>query len=55
MLYEVITQCELTWEQPADNRRQFESVLGNLDPATDLIVLPEMFTTGFSMNRNNFV
>jgi len=45
-----LIQCELAWEQPADNRRQFESVLGNLDPATDLIVLPEMFTTGFSMN-----
>ncbi len=45
-----LIQCELAWEQPADNRRQFESVLGNLDSATDLIVLPEMFTTGFSMN-----
>ena len=45
-----LIQCELTWEQPADNRRQIEALIGQLNGPTDLIVLPEMFTTGFSMN-----
>jgi omega-amidase len=45
-----LIQCELAWEQPADNRRQIGALIDNLDGGTDLIVLPEMFTTGFSMN-----
>lgn len=45
-----LIQCELAWEQPQDNRRHIEAILDRLDHATDLIVLPEMFTTGFSMN-----
>lgn len=43
-------QCELAWEQPADNRRHIGEIIAALDDAGDLIVLPEMFTTGFSMN-----
>jgi len=45
-----LLQCELAWEAPADNRRQFAELIDSAAPATDLIVLPEMFTTGFSMN-----
>ena len=45
-----LVQCELLWEQPADNRRQIGDMLEELPATTDLIVLPEMFTTGFSMN-----
>ena len=45
-----LIQCELAWEQPADNRRQFEDLLAHADTNSDVIVLPEMFTTGFSMN-----
>ncbi len=45
-----LIQCKLAWEQPEDNRRQFGDIIGDLDSPTDLIVLPEMFTTGFSMN-----
>ncbi|MCB1680081.1 MAG: amidohydrolase [Halioglobus sp.] len=43
-------QCELAWEQPADNRRQFGDMIAAMAQPTDLVVLPEMFTTGFSMN-----
>lgn len=43
-------QIELAWERPEDNRRQFTEIIDALPEATDLIVLPEMFTTGFSMN-----
>ena len=45
-----LVQQQLAWEQPADNRRQFEELLQTAAPATDLVLLPEMFTTGFSMN-----
>ncbi len=45
-----LLQCELAWEQPEDNRRQIGALIEQLDTPTDLIVLPEMFTTGFSMN-----
>lgn len=45
-----LVQCQLAWENPADNRRQFEALLREDDTDSDLIVLPEMFTTGFSMN-----
>jgi omega-amidase len=45
-----LVQQELAWESPADNRQQFEELLAAEAPATDLILLPEMFTTGFSMN-----
>lgn len=45
-----LIQCELAWEQPEDNRRQIGAIIDGLNSRTDLIVLPEMFTTGFSMN-----
>ncbi len=45
-----LVQCELAWEKPEDNRAQFGELLETLSEDTDLIVLPEMFTTGFSMN-----
>ena len=45
-----LIQCELAWEQPQDNRRQIGDIIDQLEDDTDLIVLPEMFTTGFSMN-----
>lgn len=45
-----LVQCELSWEAPQDNRRQFSEIMDRINGPTDLIVLPEMFTTGFSMN-----
>lgn len=47
-----ITICQqpLVWEDRATNRNFWESKLQPLKETTDLVVLPEMFTTGFSMN-----
>jgi len=45
-----IVQTELIWENPEANFKRFEKLLKPLSGQTDLIVLPEMFTTGFSMN-----
>lgn len=44
-----LIQTVLSWESPAKNFLRLEGVLQKLE-ATDLIVLPEMFTTGFTMN-----
>lgn len=45
-----ILQCELAWEDPAANLAFFDNRLEQSIEQTDLVVLPEMFTTGFSMN-----
>ncbi len=45
-----LIQAELIWEDPEANRKQFEHKIGGLEDHPDLIVLPEMFTTGFTMN-----
>jgi predicted amidohydrolase len=43
-------QTELTWENPKANKAHFEKKLTECPEDADLIILPEMFTTGFSMN-----
>lgn len=46
-----LVQCDLRWEDPDANCRMLEESLGDLGADdTDLIVLPEMFPTGFTMN-----
>lgn len=45
-----IVQADLYWHDPVRNREHFTAVIEVLKEATDLIVLPEMFTTGFSMD-----
>ncbi len=42
-------QCMLHWEDAQANREQLTDRLAALKGSTDLIVLPEMFSTGFSM------
>ena len=45
-----IIQFDIKWEDKQANFRLIEDLLSALDSATDLVILPEMFTTGFSMN-----
>ena len=45
-----LVQTELQWESPADNRAHFERLIRAQAALGDVVVLPEMFTTGFSMN-----
>lgn len=44
-----LLQQPLAWADAAANRAHFESQLLPLAGSTDLVVLPETFTTGFSM------
>lgn len=45
-----IIQSSLFWENPKANRNNFEEKINAIAEAIDLIVLPEMFTSGFTMN-----
>lgn len=45
-----IIQSELHWEDAAANRQMFSEKMKAIDEEIDLIILPEMFSTGFSMN-----
>jgi predicted amidohydrolase len=45
-----LIQAELVWEDPQTNLNRFRSRIEQVQDGTHLIVLPEMFTTGFSMN-----
>lgn len=44
-----LVQQPLKWQDPAANRGHFGDLLRPLAGKTDLVVLPETFTTGFSM------
>lgn len=44
-----IIQSHLHWENPVANRTHFSTLIDSISEETDLIVLPEMFTTGFTM------
>jgi predicted amidohydrolase len=47
-----IIQSHLHWENPEANRAMFSDKIARISEQTDLIVLPEMFTTGFTMNAS---
>lgn len=49
-LHIVGIQADLFWENPAKNLASFEEKINSLPKNTDLVVLPETFTTGFTMN-----
>jgi predicted amidohydrolase len=42
-------QSDLKWQDKAFNLHHFEQMLQQADLKTDVIILPEMFSTGFSM------
>lgn len=43
-----LVQTEVAWHDAPANREHFEQLLGTVS-GVDLVVLPEMFTTGFTM------
>lgn len=45
-----LIQTSLFWEDREKNLAHFNNLLNSVQEKTDLIVLPEMFTTGFTMN-----
>lgn len=45
-----IVQCGLKWEKRDGNLAHISSLLDAAAPGSGIVVLPEMFTTGFTMN-----
>lgn len=45
-----LIQTPLYWEDPEKNLEMFSGKISAIEGPTDLVVLPEMFTTGFSMD-----
>ena len=48
-----IIQSNLVWENPEQNRRNFAEKIKQIKESVDIIVLPEMFTSGFTMNPDH--
>jgi omega-amidase len=47
-----LIQSNLHWESSEANLSMFEEKIWQINTATDLIILPEMFNTGFSMKAS---
>lgn len=47
-----LIQSDLVWENPEQNRINFFEKINSISKTVDVIVLPEMFTTGFTMNAS---
>ncbi|WP_452229040.1 amidohydrolase [Lacinutrix sp. MEBiC02404] len=45
-----LIQSDLIWENPKENRIHFTEKITAVAQQVDLIILPEMFTTGFTMH-----
>ena len=45
-------QTDLFWENSDKNIQLFSQLINKLDTTVDLILLPEMFTSGFTMNAS---
>ncbi|MFT4694576.1 MAG: omega-amidase [Francisella sp.] len=48
-----IIQTDIEWDNKDLNYKNLEEKISNVDKEIDLIVLPEMFNTGFIMNPTN--
>ena len=48
-----IIQSNLVWENPEENRNQFSKKIESISEVVDIILLPEMFTSGFTMSPEN--
>ena len=48
-LHTAILQGNIVWHNPIANQQQFEKLLNKLAKPVNLIVLPEMWATGFTM------
>ncbi len=47
-----LVQTNLHWENTGANLAMLEEEISTISSPTDVIILPEMFTTGFSMNAS---
>ena len=48
-LHITLIQPDIVWEQKAENLSQYEEMIAGIQGPKQVVVLPEMFSTGFSM------
>ncbi|MDR0232214.1 MAG: amidohydrolase [Dysgonamonadaceae bacterium] len=48
-----LVQSDIVWEDKSLNLKQYRNLLSNLSGKTDLAILPETFSTGFSMQNSH--
>lgn len=51
-LKSALIQTEVVWEEPTKNLNNFSEKIEKMDPDVDLIILPELFSTGFTMDAD---
>ena len=49
-----LVQFDIKWQQPQENLNRLAGMISPLSGHTDLILLPEMFSTGFTMEPERF-
>ena len=49
-----LIQTKLIWEDAAANRQMLEEKINSIKEKTEVVILPEMFSTGFSMQPEKF-
>lgn len=47
-----ILQIDTVWEDVISNLKKIETMFLNISEQTDIVLLPEMFSTGFTMNKS---
>lgn len=52
ILHIAVYQFDIVWEDPQANRDKIDRWLKKTNETTDIVFLPEMFTTGFSMSAD---
>ncbi len=48
-----LIQTDIIWENPVENRSILEAKINAITNEIDLLILPEMFTSGFTMNPSS--
>jgi predicted amidohydrolase len=49
-----LIQTDISWENPSANRKMISEKIDRISSPTDIIILPEMFTTGFTMQAEKY-
>ena len=49
-----LIQTKLFWQDAEANRKMFEDKINSIKEKTEIVILPEMFSTGFSMEPEKF-
>jgi omega-amidase len=49
-----IIQASIIWQDIPENLKKFQNLIDNIQETTDIIVLPEMFSTGFVMEPEKY-